>query len=222
MIPNLEIRSGKAFLPSKAGYTAGPVSGNISEVGVIYDPAGNGLLSGGNCVHSPLMANFDEKQIELSDPKGGVPFDLASIGIKSNVAWPTKSSTAFLALDLNKNGNIDNAEELFGSGTKLADGSYAKNGFKALARYDSNDDKFITKEDKIFSELRFWFDKNRNGISEKDELQTMDQKNIVRLLTEYSVDEKTDKHGNLFREVSMIEKADRYLIPIYDVWLLKD
>ncbi len=221
-IPILEIRDGKPFLPAKAGFTSSGIKSRVSEVGVIFDPDPSATLFGGNCVHSPLIANFAEEDIKLSAPSNGVMFDISAKGVKNKISWPTKSKTGFLVHDLNKNNQIDNSEELFGNLTRLPNGEFAKNGFEALKPYDSNSDGFVTKEDKNFSELRFWFDKDRNGLSNGNELMTLDELSIVRLITEYSVEEKKDEHGNVFREFSLMENSKGRYIPIYDVWLLKD
>ena len=55
------------------------------------------------------------------------------------------SDSAYLALDKNADGNINNGSELFGPNTG--------NGFDELAVYDEDGNGFIDENDSIFSQL---------------------------------------------------------------------
>ncbi len=104
-----------------------------------YSPSFPGSMT------DPLVINLEEGLPSLSDQK--FTFDLDADGEEENISMPTGGS-AFLALDQNENGRIDDGSELFGAKT----GS----GFKELAAYDEDHNGWIDENDEIFQKLRLW------------------------------------------------------------------
>ena len=101
----------------------------------------------------PLVIDYLGNGTELKDKT--FKFDLDSDGKPDQISM-LKRGSGFLALDKNGDGKINNGSELFG--TKSGD------GFADLARYDSNGDRKIDKNDPIFNKLRIWTpDENGNG-----------------------------------------------------------
>src|SRR5262245_4832406 len=107
----------------------------------------------------------------LTSPAQGVLFDIAGNGTKEQVAW-TRAATdvAFLALDLNADGRITSARELFGSATLAG----SRNGCSALLQmfrqsgaplsgslHDGHD---------LYDRLLLWVDRNHDGVSDRSEL----------------------------------------------------
>ncbi|HVT60995.1 MAG TPA: hypothetical protein VHR45_21710 [Thermoanaerobaculia bacterium] len=188
---------------------------------------------GGSCPAqnggSPIIFDLDDDGFRLSGPDDPVYFDLYTDGVPVWTAWTARGSgTAFLALDLNGNGKIDDAGELFGDHTRLMDGTFATDGFEALAQYDEvinggNADGVIDAADAIFDKLRVWTDSNHNGQTDPGELRTLSQAGIVAIDLKYHLAKKTDRYGNRFRyRGHAVRQSDHHAhkVTIYDVFFV--
>jgi hypothetical protein len=155
-------------------------------------------------------------------------FDFFGNGQKIKIPWTDQdSNNAWLVLDRNHNGVIDDASEMFGNLTPqppCAD----PNGFRALAEYDKpenggNGDGVIDKHDRVFSSLRLWIDKNYNGISEPDELFTLPSLGVDSIYLDYYVSSWVDEFGNIFRYRGFVEEGrpTPRSYAIYDVFLIQ-
>lgn len=142
----------------------------------------------------------------MTNAQDGVPFDLNNDGYIDHLSWTSADSDdSWLALDRDGNGTIDNGHELFGNFTPQPQPppGQGHNGFLALGVYDGaanggNGDGVISAQDSIFPSLRLWRDSNHNGLSEPDELLTLQSRGVTKMELAHKFSKKTDQFGNKF------------------------
>lgn len=111
----------------------------------------------------PLVINFSGNAAELTETS--FVFDLDVDGETEQLAT-LKSGSAFLALDRNNDGVINNGSELFGP--------TSGEGFSELAEFDDDNNGFIDEADAIYDKLRLW----QHHSDDSQQLMALGDKNI--------------------------------------------
>ena len=126
----------------------------------------------------PLIIDLNGDGLALNGwANSGVNFDLNDDGLAEESGWTLAGSDdAFLAIDKNNNGNIDDINELFGNQITA--------GFAELAQYDSNHDQLINAADSQFELLKIWQDLDADGIVDTGELKSLAEHNIESISLE--------------------------------------
>lgn len=111
----------------------------------------------------PLVINLDSDVVGVSDQK--FFFDLDMDGKEEEIST-LETGNAFLALDRNRDGTINDGSELFGA--------KSGNGFSELAEFDEDGNGWIDEADSVYDKLKIWV-KDENG---EDKLYTLKEKNV--------------------------------------------
>lgn len=148
----------------------------------------------------PIMLDLDGDGFELSNYADGAIFDITGRGSAVRTAFVT-GGDAFLALDRNGNGAIDDGTELFG------DQRGAANGYEELRALDSNGDGRINASDRDFEQLRLWRD-NGNGVTEEGELVSLRDAGVSELSLGYRNVNQIAMGGNRLTQLASFARSD--------------
>lgn len=245
-------RSGKwksAALPVTVDTTAGSTGSAVNLTAaakkqawyVMFDQNPGEEPKKCNKTASPLLIQFrppsaGKAAVELTSPERGVMFDILGANhptvahTKEQISWLTAETAAanyFLVLP-DDTGRVSGIDQMFGDNTHGPDGTFASNGYEALAKWDGRNDDgsfsehrdgFITAADPVFKKLRLWADSNINGVVEPGELLTLDQAQIMAIdLTPDASFVEFDEHGNQITLKSLVHTKSHQSLVIYDIW----
>ncbi len=163
--------------PNPGGGGGNPNPTPITPGGGGGNPGPGGCKKRCDLYYSPLFLSLDGSSIQALERTISFKFDPAEKQIGHYKRIKAHKAQGFLAIDLNKNGSIDDGSELFGNYT--AKHSF-QNGYEALeAIADQNKDKLITGTE--LNQLVLWQDANEDGISQSHEIQSLKQLGITQL-----------------------------------------
>ncbi len=152
----------------------------------------------GGISFSPISLILGGKDSFERNSSTVVPFSLSPNKEKRYSLWRASADAPLLVFDPAHSGAIQSPEQLFGNYTFGGKGGSSgrtpisltqrqgstefspwDNGFDALATLDLNKDGEISGAE--LNDLGLWFDANKNGVSEKGEVRTLQSERIKRL-----------------------------------------
>lgn len=168
---------------------------------------------------SPIIIDTADEGFHLTGLEHGVRFRERRIGSPIQMSWTDPAyHNGWLALP--RDDRVTSLAELFGNFTPQPPSQHP-NGYIALATYDLNHDGVIDQGDPVYGRLRVWIDANHDGMSQPDELFTLESLGIRSLFLAYHDSKWTDQWGNQFRYESSIDDLEaRKDKRTYDVFLL--
>ncbi len=169
----------------------------------------------------PLVLDLTDTGFVPKPVSEGAYFDLNRDGFAEKINW-VSGGNGFLAVDKNGDGKIRNGNELFGDNTVLASGVQAKNGFEALAEFDTNKDGIVDSSDNDFAKLLVWVDANEDGISTSEELKALAEHNIRSLSLNYELKNELTESGAVLANLSTFDREDDSVGKLGELWVISE
>lgn len=169
-------------------YRTDGTSGLVGDVSLAFDPSKvdeeevvpepESETSSDNGIAAPIVFDLDqdgEGLVSIEDSEAR--FDMNSDGFLDKTGW-IEEGDAFLALDRNGNGLIDDISEISFVGDKEG----AQTDLEGLAAFDSNGDGLLNGADEQFVEFRVWRDGNGDGVTDAGELLSLAEAGIISIV----------------------------------------
>lgn len=168
-------------------------------------------------VASPLVIDLDGDGVELTEFDSETTssfFDIDNDGFAEQTAWIAANQDGLLARDINEDGVINSAAELFGSATV--------DGFAILSALDSNNDLVIDQHDDAWDELVIWKDVDGDAYTDDGELLTLASQDIVSISLSSVAASTQVIEGNPISHTSTVTKTGGSTAAIVDAWFVHD
>jgi hypothetical protein len=169
---------------------------------------------------TPIVLDLNGDGIQTLNVQNGVTFDIDNDGTIEKTGWVSRNN-GLLVRDINRDGIINDGGELFGSGTLLADGSKASDGYMAMRMLDTNADGLLNALDQAFAELGVWRDSNGDGRTDPGELVTLGQLGIREINLNPTPGTEIN-NGNLIGLMGSYTTDDGKTHTMGDVWFQVD
>ena len=153
--------------------------GAINQDGIDYDVFVNGraevrLQQGVGKIGDPIVIDLGGDGLSFQHGADAVAFDLDTDGVAEYTAW-AGAGDGVLVVDLDGSGAIENGREVLSE--HFSEGGFS-DSVAALASLDDNGDNVIDARDAAFAMLRVWDDLNEDGVSQAEELSSLDDLGI--------------------------------------------
>jgi hypothetical protein len=123
---------------------------------------------------APVVLDLDGNGLDLTSRNiGTTMFDMDGDGTKEKTGW-VGAGDGLLVLDRNHDGRITSGAEI----SFVGDLPGAKTDLEGLAAFDSNQNGQFDRGDAQWSQFQVWRDANQDGISQADELFSLDDLSI--------------------------------------------
>ncbi|MSN97199.1 hypothetical protein F1B92_08515 [Campylobacter sp. FMV-PI01] len=153
---------------------------------LVFDKNNNGLIDNGN----ELFGNFTE----ISSNNSEISNSQISNNPNHNISLNQN----------NQNKQTSNSDSL---NSQISSPKFAINGYHALSLQDSNNDGKIDSLDENFSNLKIWQDLNEDGISQSNELKTLDEHGIKSISLNFTKPTNSD----ILKDSSDIFKRQKFI-----------
>jgi Ca2+-binding RTX toxin-like protein len=184
------------------------------------------LLTGYSWLGTPWASDFVQQLPPIVFDLNGdgettsnvrVTFDIDGNGAKDNTGW-ISGGDAFLALDRNKDGMIDQGVEI----SFLGDKPGARTDLEGLSAFDSNNDDVFDAQDARFSEFLVWQDADEDGVSDAGELKSLAEAGIASIKLSSTAATPSDEGGVVVLGTSTFTRTDGTTGVVGDVALRWD
>jgi len=169
---------------------------------------------------TPVVLDLNGDGIQTTSMQNGVSFDINNDGKADQTAWVARGD-GLLVRDINKDGQINNGSELFGSSTVIGNGKTAADGYAAMKALDTNNDGVLDANDAAFGELSVWTDNNGNGITDGNELTNLSSLGIDSIALNATKSSQMN-NGNLIGLMGSYTTTDGQMHTMGDVWFQTD
>ncbi len=179
-------------------YSASYIDNNL------YNPNGDTGPYGEEPHATPIILDLDSNGINIIDKYDSiVSFDINQDGINDSLSW-INSSDGVLLFDRNYDGLLSNIDEI----SFINDFVGAASDAEGLLGFDTTKDGFLDLNDVSFNNFYVWQDINNDGISQSDEILSLEELAITSISLEVNDRSKLDSanpDSQILGEINLVQ-----------------